>query len=236
MTRDEKAKEELEWRRVNEEIELRSEGIEPCLDSLSDYAIDTTGLILAPITYACLQLFPENKIASNYSILSNQIFYYIIFAFLIIPFTFVCDTFLHNANELLHGWKIYDYLSYQRYRFSVREYRWMLRNPVEIHFCLCICIALLALIRNRSLSQVMDESISEEFQTVDLLCFSSQFYFLMGLLSYAMVLICMSIEAFLRLGYNPLGDMAFLILFVAVFIVGYVCVNRCYHFNCASII
>lgn len=131
MTRDEKAKEELEWRRVNEEIELRSEGIEPCLDSLADYSIDTVGMILAPVTYACLQLFPENAIASNYSILSNQIFYYIIFAFLIIPFTFVCDTFLHNANELLHGWKIYDYLSYQRYRFSVREYRWMLRNPVR---------------------------------------------------------------------------------------------------------
>jgi hypothetical protein len=66
----------------------------------------------------------------------------------------------------------------------------------------------------------MDESISEEFQTVDLLCFSSQFYFLMGLLGFAMVLICMAVEAILRIGYNPLGDMAFLILFVAVFIVG----------------
>ena len=53
-----------------------------------------------------------------------------------------------------------------------------------------------------------------------MLCFSSQFYFLMSLLSYAMVLICLAIEAFLRLGYNPLGDMAFLILLVAVFIVG----------------
>jgi len=141
MTRDEKAKEELEWRRVNEEIELLSEGIEPCLDSLADYAIDSTGLVLAPITYACLQLFyDENQIASLYAIQTNQIFYYIIFAFLIIPFTFVCDTFLHNANELLHGWKIFDYLSYQRYRFSVREFRWMLRNPVCIHFYMMIYI------------------------------------------------------------------------------------------------
>ena len=69
--------------------------------------------------------------------------------------------------------------------------------------------------------QVMDESISEEFQTVDLLCFSSQFYFLIGLLSFAMVLICLAIEGFLRIGYNPLGDQAFLILYIAIYIVGY---------------
>lgn len=67
----------------------------------------------------------------------------------------------------------------------------------------------------------MDESISEEFQTVDLLCFSSQFYFLMGLLSFAMVLLTLAMESFLRLGYNPLSDMAFIILLVVIFIVGY---------------
>lgn len=43
MTREEKAKEELEWRRVNEEIEMESEGIEPVLDSLTDYVTDAAG-------------------------------------------------------------------------------------------------------------------------------------------------------------------------------------------------
>jgi hypothetical protein len=33
MTREEKAKEEMEWRRINEEIELESEGVEPLMDS-----------------------------------------------------------------------------------------------------------------------------------------------------------------------------------------------------------
>ena len=33
MTREETAKEEMEWRRINEEIELESEGVEPLMDS-----------------------------------------------------------------------------------------------------------------------------------------------------------------------------------------------------------
>lgn len=197
LTRDEKAKEELEWRKINEQIELESEGIEPVLGSLADYAIDTTGLIISPLTYVCLQLFYyTNQIAPLYAILTNQIIYYILFAVVIIPFTFGADVFNFNTNELVHGWKVFDYLAYQRYRFSVREYRWMLRNPV------------------------VDESISEEFQTVDLLCFSSQHYFLMGLLSFSMVQMCMAIESFLRLKYNPFADPTFLLIFVIVFLIG----------------
>ena len=154
-------------------------------------------MIIAPAVYACLQLFyNENQIAPNYLIQTNQIIYYIVFAVIIVPFTLVTDTFLHNTQELIHGWKIYDYLSYQKYRFSVREYRWMLRNPV------------------------VDESISEEFQTVDLLCFSSQYYFLLGMLSMGMVQCTMSITAILRLQYNPFGDPVALLMFVVVFLIG----------------
>ncbi|RYG70477.1 hypothetical protein EON64_00010 [archaeon] len=106
----------MEWRRINEEIELASEGIEPVLDSLAGYAADSTGRILAPITYACLQLFYwQNQIAPFYEILENQTIYYITFAVFCVPFAFLSDTFLQNCLELIHGWKIFDYLSYQRY-------------------------------------------------------------------------------------------------------------------------
>jgi hypothetical protein len=89
------------------------------------------GVLISPFTYVCLQLFYyENAIAPNYGILTNQIIYYILFSIYIIPFTYLSDVMLHNCQELIHGWKIYDYLAYQRYRFSVREFRWMLRNPV----------------------------------------------------------------------------------------------------------
>lgn len=45
---------------------------------------------------------------------------------------------------------MYDYIAYQKYRFSVRQHRWMMRN------------------------ETLDESIAEPMQTLDLLCFSSQ--------------------------------------------------------------
>lgn len=50
----------------------------------------------------------------------------------------------------MHGWRVYDYIAYQKYRFSVRQHRWMMRN------------------------ETLDESIAEPMQTLDLLCFSSQ--------------------------------------------------------------
>jgi hypothetical protein len=90
------------------------------LDSYIDYTLDTASLILAPVLYQWLSLFyEESQIAKLYNIKENQTIIYISFAFFVIPFTFLTDVFIHNTLELVHGWKIYDYISYQRYRFTV---------------------------------------------------------------------------------------------------------------------
>jgi len=197
MTREAKAQEELEWRRINEEIELESEGVEPMLDAFCDYTVDTTSLLQTPFVYITLQLFYyELQIAQIYGILENQTIIYWAFAFFCIPFQFATDGMLHNCQELIHGWRVYEYVSYQRYRFSVREYRWMLRNPI------------------------LDESISEGMQSIDLLCFSSQYYFMMTLLSYGMINITFAITIILRQGYNPFEDPVFLPLMGIVFLLG----------------
>merc|ERR1711871_938520 len=197
MTRDEKANEELEWRRINEEIELESEGIEPMLGSYADYAVDCTALIITPIINIWLGMFyGEAEIASNYEILENQMIYYILFAFVIIPFQFICDVFLLNAAELVHGWKVYDYVAYQRYRFTVRDERWMLRNPI------------------------LDESISESMQTTDMLCFSSQYYFIITLFCFSLTIIVMGMTMCVRQGFNPFADEATPILWMITFIIG----------------
>lgn len=172
-------------------------GVGALLDSLSTYTTDTVGLILAPVSYACLQLFYiENQIAVNYEILTNQLIYYIAFSIIIIPFQLCCDNLLFNSQELIFGWKLYDYLAYQRYRFTVREHRWILRN------------------------QIIDESLSPEFQCLDLMCFSSQFYYLMGMCSFGMMQTVMGIQTILRQDYNPFTDPAFLLLFIVVFFFG----------------
>lgn len=44
MTREDKAKEEMAWRKINEDIELEKEGVEPLLDSYFVYATEVCTL------------------------------------------------------------------------------------------------------------------------------------------------------------------------------------------------
>ena len=161
------------------------------VDNLCDFAADGVSQILCPLTYACMDMFyQETQIASYYAIQTNQIYLYISFAAITAPFSFVVAVFMYNCQELIHGWKAYDYIMYQTYRFSVREYRWMLRNPNY------------------------DESLSESLHSADLLCFSSQFYFILAILGLGLTVIILGIEGILRTTYNPLGDPCFLVIFI----------------------
>ena len=46
MTREQRAREEAEWKRINEEIALESEGVEPLIDSFTVYANETIVSVL----------------------------------------------------------------------------------------------------------------------------------------------------------------------------------------------
>ena len=142
-----------------------------------------TGLFLSPPVNIFLIMFlTETKIPENYGILEDDLIYYNWFSVTMLFFTLAMDVFLLNAQELVHGWKVYDYVSYQKYRFSVRDHRWMMN------------------------SKVLDESIAESLQTVDLLCFSSQYYFVVALYSLGSTVSMFGITIFLRAAYNPFGD------------------------------
>ena len=43
-------------------------------------------------------------------------------------------------------------------------------------------------------SKVLDESIAESLQTLDLMCFSEQYYFLVALISFGMLLVTIRVE------------------------------------------
>lgn len=45
MTREDKAKEEMAWRKINEDIELEREGVEPLLDSYFVYATEVLCMV-----------------------------------------------------------------------------------------------------------------------------------------------------------------------------------------------
>jgi hypothetical protein len=197
MTREEKASEEMEWRSINEKIELESEGVEPLLDSYFVYATEVLSLFLQPVAILLIMIFSgQTMMPSLYGIRSNEMVYYLAFATIIIPFSLLMDVFVLNTLELAYGWRVYDYVAYQKYRFSVREYRWMLRN------------------------EALDESVSETMQTLDLMCFSGQFYFVNALFGMGMIYGMLGITIFLRWDFNMFGDPTTPLIMVIMFLFG----------------
>ena len=63
------------------------------------------------------------EIPVRYGIKETEMLFYILFAVVMVPFSLIVDVVLLNSQELAHGWKLYDYVHYQAYRFSVREHR-----------------------------------------------------------------------------------------------------------------
>ena len=94
-----------------------------------------------------------------YNIKNNDMLYFLLFSVVLIPFQFIADVFTLSVLELFHGWKIYDYLIYTRYRFLQRETRW------------------------KGLEDSLDECIDESVRTLDQMCFSSQYYMMMTVLT-----------------------------------------------------
>ena len=196
MTRTQKQEEELRWRKVNEEIELRSEGVEPLLDSMGLFSVEITGGLLTPFICLFLMVFyQQTQMAENYGIQENEIGFYALFALYMIPWTSAIDVLSLNAQELIHGWRLYDYMAYQRYRFSMRENRWALS------------------------SVTVDESISQGMQTLDLLCFSSQYYFIVALFSISMLTNMFAMTVLLRSEFNFLGDPVTPIIMLSMIII-----------------
>jgi len=195
LTRTQKYLEETKWRKVNEEIELRSEGVEPLLDSMGLFSVESLGGLVIPLICLFLCMFySQVEMASMYNISDRDMAYYTWFALFIIPWTSVVDVCSLNSQELIHGWRVHDYMAYQRYRFSTRENRWAMG------------------------AATVDESISEGLQTLDLLCFSSQYYFLVSLFSFGMLLSMFAMTVFLRKNFNFLGDPVTPIIFLVMFV------------------
>jgi hypothetical protein len=197
MTREEKAKEQMEWRRVNEAIEHEAEGIEPLMDSYSVFSTELAAMLCTPILNLFLMVFrEETRIPSLYGIRETDLVFYAFFNFYIIIFSFIDDVFLLNAQELVHGWKVFDFVSYQRYRFSVREHRWVMD------------------------ARVVDESIAPGMQMLDVLCFSEQYFFLISLYGLGGMISMFGISIFYRHNYNLFGDPVVVLILMTMFVIG----------------
>jgi hypothetical protein len=123
------------------------ETVEPILDSFGSYSCDCVSLLYSAVVILFLMGYREETgMGEAYGIKEQDMRNYFNFAYVVIPFQFVADVFIHSSLELYHGWKIYDYLIYTRYRFLQRETRW------------------------KGLEDSLDECIDESVRTLDQMC------------------------------------------------------------------
>ncbi|CAM9095227.1 unnamed protein product [Chrysoparadoxa australica] len=180
-----------------EEEEAGGEGgetVEPILDSFGSYSTDTLSLFYFPYCIFLLMWFRyETGLPELYGIKEQDMEYYLWFSLIIIPFQVMADIFIHGVLELFHGWKIYDYLVYTRYRFLQRETRW------------------------KGLEDSLDECIDESMRTLDQMCFSSQYYMMMTIAVNGIVYFVLGVQMMTRNNYNMWGDPA--LIYIVIFVV-----------------
>ena len=174
---------------ISSDIIEKSETVEPILDSYGSYCCDTMSLLYTPYVILLLMAYrDELSIPSLYGIKEQDMEYYLLFSLVIIPFQIIADIFIHGSQELFHGWKLYDYLMYARYRFLQRELRW------------------------KGLEDNLDECIDESLRSMDQMCFSSQFYMMLTLHVNGMLYLVLGIQMMIRAQFNLFGDPVIIIL------------------------
>jgi hypothetical protein len=211
MTIHQKRSENRKWRKINETIQLRNDGVEPLLDALALSSIHILVRLLVPTIFILISIFyNESEMAELYRVSENQVSYYALFTSCMIPWLLYIDVIIFNAQELVHGWRLHDYLIYQRHRFASRDFKWTLNIP---HF---------------------DESIAEPLQSIELMSFSSQYYFVTTLLSGSIITTLFGATILLRTKeYSFLADPALPLILITIAMVAKML--RCLFIHTASI-
>lgn len=163
--------------------------VEDLMGFLTSYGANNVVLLLTvPYIFFYYYFNSQLRLSFLFGIRQRDLLIYLIFAVVIIFFQLICDVFTFNIQELFHGWNLYEYMKYARYRFVHRTARW------------------------KGLETQFDESIEEGLRSVDQMCFSSQFYFVLALGGAGAFLITLAISMLLRAQYNMFADPAFLMV------------------------
>jgi hypothetical protein len=184
------------WKQINETIELRNEGSEPIIDAITLYSVNTMTCLLSPFPFMLISsYYYQSQMAAKYNIDQTELAYYALFACCMIPWSFVIDVMIFNTQEIVHGWKMYEYLEFQREKFLSRRCKWSLNN--------------------HNISE--DRSVAKHLWTIDLMSFSSQYYFATSVLAGSIIITLFGGTILMRTEeYNFLSDPALPILLVCV--------------------
>ena len=206
LTKDQRDAEEAEARNIEAAVLMETEGLEPMIDALLVHSNETIALMMTPFVQLFLlasdatplHRFRVTQIPRNFSIRPMDLVFYTMFALIIIPFQLSLDVILLNVQELAHGWKLFEYMSYHNWRFATRDRRWIMN------------------------SRRLDASISPKLQLADKLCFSSQFYFMAAGYAWGLLLLLLGATIHLRQSYNMFSDVLFGVILLFTWGLGYI--------------
>ncbi len=168
-----------------------AESVEPIIEYFSGICSDTMILFYFPFfVYLLMQYREQIQIPIIYGIRQSDMMIYLVFQLFMLVAQPVADIFNHAQCELFHGWKIYEYLVYSRYRFLQRETRW------------------------KGMENSLDECIEESLRKLDQMCFSSQYYIMLTAQVNGIIYVIIAFECWLRVNYSPFSDSGFFILLV----------------------
>jgi len=173
---------------VEEEVKVDAEDtlVEDLMGFLAAYGVNTASVYMTPFFIFFFWDFNDQlRLSYLYGFRKKDLLIYLLFSVVIIPFQIVMDVLTFNIQELFHGWKVYEYLKYARYRFINRTSRW------------------------KGLEQVYDESIDPGLRAIDQMCFSSQYYFVITLGGAGSFLFVLALSMMLRANYNMFEDILF---------------------------
>ena len=163
--------------------EDKGSGFEGLLGSVSSFTNKTQTLIMAPALLIIVKIFAtELSITTSNNIRESDLYYYLVFSLIVIIPHLIAYIMLLNSLEIIHGYKIYDYFSYCAYRYSNRAFRYVSENVN------------------------MDRSIHNSWRSIDSMNFSSQFFFIISLVSWGMIFILIGFLICLRQSHILLDD------------------------------
>ena len=162
----------------------------------------------------------QTGITQLYSIKESNLIIYLSFHCVMCFFRPIFAAMSLSQMELYHGWKVYEYLVYSRYRFLQREVRW------------------------KGMEDSLDECIEDDLRKMDQMCFSSQYFTMLTVQFTGITFIVQAFEIYFRFGPggntgpnvgSPFSDSAFPLMalwMMAVYcILQYLCIQFAIQFK-----
>lgn len=164
----------------NDDLFADNTSLENILNQLLSYSSKIHAIFIKPILMWMIKSFAkETQMPQLYKIRYSDFSFYLYFAIIVIIPQMICDIYVMNSLELIHGFKLFDYFSYCQYRYQKRQISWVARN--------------------HQLSKFLDI----KYRSLDNMCFSDQFYFMGSVVVYGILQVVIGTSVIIRYSQRP---------------------------------